>query len=131
MKFIFTADLHLREDRPLCRTDIDWLQTQEDQLDFIAKQANKAGVPVVIAGDIFHRSQAPNSIISTFFRFAAKVNQMVYVIAGNHEIKWKTWDYIRESSFGIIDEVIKNKGVNIAYPDELGQYMNFNTEIKG
>ena len=39
MKGIITADLHLRADRPRCRLDEDWMETQRKALETVIKIA--------------------------------------------------------------------------------------------
>jgi len=54
---ILTADLHIRGDVPISRTD-DFLQAQVIKLEFIKKLAEKHDCPVLIAGDIFNKAKS-------------------------------------------------------------------------
>ena len=105
MKIIYCSDLHLREDRPICRKDEDWIMTQRLQLRFIANTAAKHNAVVLIGGDIFHRPQVPdyikNMLIIEFLGLE------VYAIAGQHDLPWHMLEKMDQSSFG----VLRNSGV--------------------
>lgn len=105
MKIIYCSDLHLREDRPICRTDEDWIETQLKQLKFIANTAKKHSAIVLIGGDIFHRSQVPDYIKNMFINTFNGLK--VYAIAGQHDLPWHMLSKIDQSSFG----VLRNTGV--------------------
>ena len=53
---IFAADIHLREDTPVCRTDDFWL-AQLRKVRFIKELINKHNCPLFIAGDIFNKAR--------------------------------------------------------------------------
>lgn len=105
MKIIYCSDLHLREDRPICRKDEDWSETQRLQLNFIANTAAKHSAIVLIGGDIFHRPQVPDYIKNMFI--SAFLGLEVYAIAGQHDLPWHMLEKIDQSSFG----VLRNSGV--------------------
>lgn len=50
---IITSDWHLREDKPVCRTDDYWTEMW-NKVDFISDLQKKYDCPVVHAGDLFH-----------------------------------------------------------------------------
>jgi DNA repair exonuclease SbcCD nuclease subunit len=126
MKFLLTADLHLTERVPRCRLDDDWMQTQIDHLDQIAKYANKYKVPVAIPGDIFDRAVVTDKVKSMFLQFVTKVKAGVYAIAGNHDLPYHSWDNADSSSFG----VVWNSGV-LHHLNELGSSAHFGEELSG
>ena len=123
MRAIITADWHLREDKPRCRTDEDWRGTQEAAMKGIADAANAAGVPVVIVGDLFHRPTVPSWIISAFLRFAFSVKSGVYVLAGNHDLLYHSIENLNASSFGVL-AALYGSGV-VRHPSELGYAAHF------
>ena len=86
MRFIACADLHLRQDKPRCRQDEDWLGFQESRLNIIAEYANENDCPIFIAGDLFNKPIVSEEIINMFIDFCKKVNNGVYAIAGNHDL---------------------------------------------
>jgi len=50
---ILVGDIHLRENKPICRTD-DWEKVMKTKLTLIKDTAKKYNVPVICAGDVFH-----------------------------------------------------------------------------
>lgn len=131
MKILISADWHLRADRPRCRTDEDWENSQEIILSQIAQIANDNDVDVYIGGDLLHTPQVPSRIISMFLRFSAQVNRRVFVIAGNHDLSYHSWNTVSTSSFGIIQEIIKKGESNINTPGELGEWAHFDQPFTG
>ena len=118
MKFILCADLHLRVDRPRCRKDEDWIETQRQQLFFIKKEAFNNNCPVLIAGDIFHTSQVPD-ILKTMFQTIFSGLE-VYAIAGQHCLPWHSWGKVFSSSFGVLltSGIIKEPKFDFAHYNE-------------
>ena len=53
MQIILTADWHIREKPPICRTD-DFESALWRKIDFISELSEKYNSPVIIAGDLFH-----------------------------------------------------------------------------
>lgn len=126
MKFILCADLHLRPDRPRCRKDEDWVDTQLLQLNYIANTARLHKLPVVVCGDIFHKSQVPDYIKTMFLRAFDGVN--IHILAGQHDLPYHSWDRVDSSSFGILWQM---RGViNINSILSLGSYAHFGQEIE-
>lgn len=106
MKFILTADWHLRASRPRCRIDDDWYGTQKKAIEQIEKIAIEKNCDVIINGDIF------NSITDTSFQciqmvqdFAKRLNVHAlscYMIAGNHDLLYHSTQNIEKSAIGIL-----------------------------
>ena len=111
MKMLITADWHLRADRPRCRTDEDWMQTQENTLRQIADYANEYGVPVVIIGDLVNTPQVTDRVKSMFLKFCNQIQERVYLLAGNHDLPYHSWENRESSTFGILDELMERGGV--------------------
>lgn len=126
MKFIFTADLHLRTDVPICRkeTESEWLETQRMQLEFIANLAFTENCPVFIGGDIFHKPNVTDEIKNMFINTFAQIN--VYAIAGQHDLPNHQWENVNRSSFG----VLRNSGV-LKPLSEFGMIRHFGQELVG
>lgn len=121
MKFIFTADWHIRPDKPVCRRDEDWLKAQESHIDFVMSQVDFYECALVIGGDIFHKPQIPDSLknmlISKF------TDHRVYAIAGNHCLPYHSWDNVDDSSYG----VLLNSG--IIRRIDFGSYADFGRPV--
>ena len=102
MKAIITADWHLRKDKPRCRLDTDWIETQRSQIMEVSHYANDYSCPVIIVGDIFNKSVVPEEITNLFIQFCSTVKKGVYIVAGNHDLPYHSMDNVLDSSIGII-----------------------------
>jgi DNA repair exonuclease SbcCD nuclease subunit len=79
---ILTADWHLREDTPACRTDDYWV-AQEKAVDFVTDLAREHQCPVIIAGDVFDRWRRTHRLVSWA---AEHMPEIVYAIPGQHDL---------------------------------------------
>ena len=109
MKFIACSDLHLHSNRPLCRTDADWIESQQKVLDRLADYAVEHGYPVFVSGDIFDTPTVTPTVLNLMMQFIRKIQYEglinnidtgVYVCAGNHDLPYHQWDRVHESSYG-------------------------------
>lgn len=102
MKFICSADWHIRATRPRCRIDEDWIQTQRQALAQIVKISKEKKAPVMVVGDLFHS----NSDVS--FECIQMVQQMadelgeLYILAGNHDLPYHSSENIEKSAIGVL-----------------------------
>jgi DNA repair exonuclease SbcCD nuclease subunit len=92
------ADLHLSERVPAARGEspAEWLETQANYLRQIDDIARSLGVPVLIAGDVFDRWNAPAELIN----FA--IDHMptgVLSVPGNHDLPNHDLDQIERSAY--------------------------------
>lgn len=79
---ILTADFHLQESVPVCRTDDFW-NTQWIKLDFISELQKKHNCPVIHAGDLFDWWKASPMLLSKTIEHLPKRFLTVY---GNHDV---------------------------------------------
>ena len=79
-KYIVTADIHLRNDRPVSRTDEDWLQSQKEVIDFIVTTSNEVGADIVIGGDLFNTSIVPVRIVNLFLQSMRNCKNKIYIM---------------------------------------------------
>jgi len=100
MKLIITADWHLRDDRPRCRIDEDWYETQFQVLNFIFNKAEKKKAEIFVIGDIFHRPTVSNCLVNQLFRFIGEGEVIVNILAGNHDLPYHSIKNIEKSSYG-------------------------------
>lgn len=107
---IITADWHLREDTPICRTDDFW-EAQWYKVNQIFNLSNRLDVPIYNAGDLFnHWKSSPRLINKCIERFVNrfKDNRMKTII-GNHEMPQHNLSNMEKSAWdtlyrvGIID----------------------------
>lgn len=79
---ILTADWHLREDKPVCRTDDFW-KTQWEKVRFIAELQKQHDCVVYHAGDLFNHWKPSPFLLSTTMKF---LPDNMYIIYGNHDL---------------------------------------------
>lgn len=78
---ILSADWHLREDAPVCRTD-DFFGAQERKHQFLRELQLKHDCPVVVAGDVFHKWKPSPFLIG----WAMTHLPSAIAIAGQHDL---------------------------------------------
>lgn len=105
MKYIITADQHYRPDLPLCRHDVNWMETQRNNLEFIVNLANQNGADIIMAGDTFDVPRVPPSITNMFLDEIIKLKGTCYMLAGNHCLPWHKLENLKDSSMGIIASI--------------------------
>lgn len=125
MKFIFTADWHIRPDRPRCRVDEDWLKTQREQVQFVKKISKERGCPIILGGDLFHKSQVPDSLKSMLIEELHDV--FFYAIGGNHDWPYHSMENISNSSFGVLAKA----RLITPIPQEIGRYKHYGHHLSG
>lgn len=103
-KFIFTADWHLRGDLPRCRVDEDWIETQRHHIRYIVDLSLEEKCPIVIAGDIFHRPRVAYEVTSMAIQ-ELKRAESVFIMAGNHDLPYHSYDNESQSAYGILKEL--------------------------
>lgn len=117
MKLLVTGDNHLRPDRPLCRTDPDWMASQKELLDFIVDQANERDAHLLITGDLFDVPRVPPKIVSMFLDAIGPLMNKCIIIAGNHCLPWHKEENVMDSSIGILKVLSEDEDSKIVYLD--------------
>lgn len=103
MRFVVTADWHIRATRPRCRTDDDWMGTQEKALGQIKDFANEKDCPVMVVGDLFHSiGDTSFQCVQMIQEMAEDVNHGVHILAGNHDLPYHSTENIDRSAVGIL-----------------------------
>lgn len=85
---ILTADWHLREDTPVCRTDDFW-EAQWDMVDQVSRLQRKFNCPVLHAGDLFHHWKPSPRLLSMTSK---KLPKDFYSVYGNHDLPQHSMD---------------------------------------
>ena len=80
---ILTADWHLRETTPICRTDNFCEETQWEKVDFISALQEEHDCPVAHAGDLFDYWKPSPELLSNTIKHIPK---QFHSIAGNHDL---------------------------------------------
>lgn len=104
MRFVLTADWHLREDRPRCRKDEDWIFTQRKALSQVLGICRDKGCDLYVVGDIFHRSSEFRMvrIVQTLADELEKTDLRLYYLAGNHDLKYHSSLNLDSSAIGLL-----------------------------
>jgi len=89
-KYIATADLHGRKNKPEYRTDIDYFETFLDKLRWIIETANKEKARLLIAGDIYDSSLCGSDVNNKVLECLQKAIHLPYVVAGQHDLLYHT-----------------------------------------
>jgi len=110
---IAISDLHLSLLQPACRADKDWMAVQAGYLDQVKKIERElapiaglqnSGVPILCAGDIFDRWNAPPELIN----FALKhLPDGMICVPGQHDLPNHRTDQVHRSGYGVLKEVGK------------------------
>lgn len=104
MKFIVSADLHLREDRPRCRVDEDWIKTQKNALNKLVHSCVKNNCDLILVGDIFHRPSEFRMVVY-LQKVAEKLSTnglSLYYLCGNHDMLYHQSSNIDKSAIGLL-----------------------------
>lgn len=79
---ILTADWHLREDTPSCRTDDFW-EVQWKKVMFIKELQERHNCPVIHSGDLFNHWKPSPLLLSYTMKYLPK---RFYTVYGNHDL---------------------------------------------
>lgn len=101
-KYIITADWHLRNDKPLCRIDPDWIKSQKRILYFIKDLMDEHQARLLISGDIFHKSRVPSIIESMFLSIFKEYINIIDIIPGQHDMPEHNLSNLEFSSFNVL-----------------------------
>ena len=104
MRFILTADWHLRSSRPRCRLDVNWMETQEKALGQIKELSKKYDCPVVVVGDVFDTAVADVSfsLLTMVQEWAQGLPHPLFLTAGNHDLQYHDIANLGKSGVGIL-----------------------------
>jgi len=103
---ICVSDLHLTLLRPACRADKDWMETQTAYLLQVKQAASYGGryLPILCAGDIFDRWNAPPELIN----FALQhLPDGMLCVPGQHDLPNHRLDLMHRSGYGVLKEAGK------------------------
>lgn len=87
MKFIATADLHLRETSPRYRRDKFYV-AQYKKIRWILDQSVFYRAAILIAGDIFNSPKAPYTLTNTYLEILQNHPFRIYACAGQHDLRF-------------------------------------------
>lgn len=96
---ILTADWHLRDDRPISRTD-DFFASQRKKLIAIQELQTRYDCPVYHAGDLFHNWKASPFLLSEAMMF---LPDDFYTVYGQHDLPQHSLDLKNKSGINVLD----------------------------
>ncbi|MFA5153514.1 MAG: metallophosphoesterase [Clostridia bacterium] len=132
MKIVSCSDLHVRPDRPRCRTDNDWDETQRLMIRNIVSIANKYNVPLCMVGDLFNKGTAPEYLMIMLIEEFSNINKKVHILAGNHDLPYHSMENIQNSSIGVFFSLAKNHSKIVHGMSEFSSsWCDFNSIISG
>jgi DNA repair exonuclease SbcCD nuclease subunit len=113
---IYTADWHLRETQPVCRTDNFVEETQWNKVDFISDLQAEYGCPVYHTGDLFDYWKPSPALLSKTIEHLPK---QFYTVYGNHDLPQHNLELAYKSGLYTLE---KSQSLNS---------LNYNMHING
>ena len=114
--FLASADLHLRDDTPVCRTD-DYQATQHRKLGFLFDAARTMRVPVLIAGDIFDHWKPSHKLMANIIEMSEGLS--IVVVPGQHDLPNHSLDLLDKSGLAVLRAsgwLVLNRGLHFTTP---------------
>lgn len=118
MKILITADWHVRGEKPICRTEENWIESQRKTISEIREVFEKNECDQIwILGDLFDSprcsTEAVNMLISELKKFPY---DSVKILCGNHDLKDHNYENLEQCSIGTLMKIfsgipghVKNK----------------------
>jgi DNA repair exonuclease SbcCD nuclease subunit len=111
---ILTADIHLSHTPPAARShEPDWYEAMRRQLRWLRKLQSKYGVPIFVAGDLFHKYNPPAELINFALR---ELPDNIYAVPGQHDLPFHNIQDIHKSAYWTLVEAGKIKNVEYDSP---------------
>lgn len=102
--FLITADLHLRDTQPTCRTD-DFDKAQWDKMDYIAEVIKTKNLYWLNCGDLFHNAKPSYSLLShLLYWFKTRKVHIDAAIVGNHDLPAHNLHQLDNSGWGVVHQ---------------------------
>ena len=105
MKILLTADWHIRGDRPRCRIDEDWIESQRQDIQAVVDIARREKVDETwVLGDLFHQPRAATEAVNMVLVGLKDLREAcpVYILPGNHDLPYHDYGNLEQSSLGIV-----------------------------
>ena len=105
MKILLTADWHIRGDRPRCRIDEDWIESQRQDIQAVVDIARREKVDEAwVLGDLFHQPRAATEAVNMVLVGLKDLRDVcpVYILPGNHDLPYHDYGNLEQSSLGIV-----------------------------
>jgi DNA repair exonuclease SbcCD nuclease subunit len=96
----------------MCRTDIDWMETQRQNIAEIIDIANRHHATMLCNGDALDIPRTPPNVLTMLLRELERLETELYLIGGNHSIQYHKQEFLYESSLGILASLPDNKTIH-------------------
>lgn len=100
---VLAADIHIREDIPICRID-NYLDAQWKKISFILNLAVSNDVPLLVAGDFGNKPYWSNRLLNKAIKILLNTDIPIIVIPGQHDLPSHSLDLLSESGIGVLHE---------------------------
>jgi len=95
------SDVHLSEKVPVARQgEKNWIEKQKEALQFVTGEAFNLDVPLIIAGDLFHKAKTV-PVVETMAMKALSACHCL-LIPGQHDLPNHSYNNLHQSSYGLI-----------------------------
>ena len=95
---IICADLHIRDDQPICRTD-DFLAVQTRKLKWLSELQRKHNCPILDSGDLFHHWKPSPSLLSYAIN---NLPDEIVTVPGNHDLPSHSMELYEKSGLAVL-----------------------------
>lgn len=115
MKILITADWHIKGERPICRLDENWIESQRETIAAIREVFEKTGCEQMwILGDLFDAPKCATAAVNMLIEELQKFpKDSVKVLCGNHDLKDHNYGNLEECSIGTIKHLFADVPIEI------------------
>jgi DNA repair exonuclease SbcCD nuclease subunit len=103
---ILTGDWHLREDTPVCRTEIEFQKDQWGSVDFVSELQKKYNCPVIHSGDLYNNWKPSPWLLSMSMKH---IPNNFWTIYGNHDLPQHNLELADKCGINVLKEAGKLK----------------------
>ena len=110
MKFLCTADWHIRKENPKYRKD-DYLAAQLKKVEWIVDYANKEDATILLAGDIFDSPKAGYGTVNAVNNLLRRAKYKTVTCFGNHDTTFHSQD-LSNTPYGnllVSERIVENQ----------------------
>jgi len=111
---ILCSDLHFSHKAPIARSvESNWYTTQKRYLDQLQNLAEKHNAPIVCAGDIFDKWNAPVELVNFLL---TNIKQPIYAVPGQHDLPYHSKECYEKSAYRTLELAGKIINIEVEFP---------------
>lgn len=122
---ILAADIHLREDTPVCRTD-DYLEAQKKKLLELRHLQEEHNCPIIVAGDLFHKWNPSLYFLSWSIQ---NLPDNLWMIPGQHDLKNHNPETFSRTASSVLQAIGTIKGLDRGRSSHIGDPRGFSAVL--